>query len=136
MRYFSLAVLVLVPLVNLTAAEETELRVNGDRLNQRFVDLAQYGKNSVGGMDRFAFSDADVESRPFLKGSPHFRTAVEPKKDTGAGFPILRTKPPKNMTEPGRCFLRKGMNSDECVVPCERSDRGSNNSGADVRAGK
>ena len=69
MRYFSFAVLVLVALVSWTAEEESELRVNGDRLNQRFIDLAQYGENPAGGMDRFAFSDADVESRPFLKES-------------------------------------------------------------------
>jgi N-carbamoyl-L-amino-acid hydrolase len=69
MRYLSFAVLVLVALVSLTAAEENELRVNGDRLNQRFVDLARFGKNAEGGMDRFAFSDADVASRPFLKRS-------------------------------------------------------------------
>jgi N-carbamoyl-L-amino-acid hydrolase len=69
MRYFSFAVLFLVALVSMTTAEENELRVNGDRLNQRFVDLAQFGKNAEGGMDRFAFSDADVASRPFLKRS-------------------------------------------------------------------
>jgi N-carbamoyl-L-amino-acid hydrolase len=69
MRCFSLAALALVALVSLTTAEENELRVNGDRLNQRFVDLARFGKNAEGGMDRFAFSDADVESRPFLKQS-------------------------------------------------------------------
>ena len=67
MRYFSFAVLVLVTLVSWSAAEEAELRVNGDRLNQRFVDLARFGKNAEGGIDRFAFSDTDVESRPFLK---------------------------------------------------------------------
>jgi len=69
MRYLSSAIFVLVALVGLPAAEETELRVNGDRLNQRFVDLARFGRNAEGGMDRFAFSDADVESRPFLKNS-------------------------------------------------------------------
>jgi N-carbamoyl-L-amino-acid hydrolase len=51
------------------AAEESELRVNGDRLNQRFVELARFGKNAEGGMDRVAFSDADIESRPSLKRS-------------------------------------------------------------------
>jgi N-carbamoyl-L-amino-acid hydrolase len=69
MRYSSFPVLVLVALVGWTAEEESELRVNGDRLNQRFVDLAQYGKNSAGGMDRFAFSEADIESRTYLKKS-------------------------------------------------------------------
>jgi len=69
MRYFSFAVLVLVALVGWSAGEDAELRVNGGRLNQRFVELAQFGRNAEGGMDRFAFSDADVESRPFLKKS-------------------------------------------------------------------
>jgi len=69
MRYFSFAVLVLVALVDWSAGEDAELRVNGGRLNQRFVELAQFGRNAEGGMDRFAFSDADVESRPFLKKS-------------------------------------------------------------------
>lgn len=69
MRYLSLAVLMLVALASWTAAEETELRVNGDRLNQRFVELAGFGKNTDGGMDRYAFSDADIQSRPFLKQS-------------------------------------------------------------------
>jgi N-carbamoyl-L-amino-acid hydrolase len=45
------------------------MRVDGDRLNQRFVDLARFGKNAEGGMDRVAFSDADIESRPYLKES-------------------------------------------------------------------
>jgi N-carbamoyl-L-amino-acid hydrolase len=69
MRYLSFAVLILAAVVSLSAAEETELRVNAARLNQRFVDLAQFGVNADGGMDRVAFSDADVESRPFLKKS-------------------------------------------------------------------
>ena len=62
-------VLMLVALASWTAAEDIELRVNGDRLNQRFVDLARFGKNAEGGIDRYAFSDADIESRPFLKKS-------------------------------------------------------------------
>jgi len=69
MRYFSFAVLVLVALVGWPTGEDSELRVNGDRLNQRFVDLARFGMNAEGGMDRFAFSDADVASRPYLKKS-------------------------------------------------------------------
>ena len=69
MRYFSFAVLFLVALVGWSTGEDSELRVNGERLNQRFVDLARYGLNAEGGMDRFAFSDADVASRPYLKKS-------------------------------------------------------------------
>jgi N-carbamoyl-L-amino-acid hydrolase len=68
MRNLSCAVLVLV-MAGWLAAEDTEVRVNGDRLNQRFVDLARYGQNAEGGMDRVAFSDADVKSRPYLKQS-------------------------------------------------------------------
>ena len=69
MRYFSFAVLALVALVGWSAGEDSELRVNGERLNQRFVDLARFGMNAEGGMDRFAFSDADIESRPYLEKS-------------------------------------------------------------------
>lgn len=69
MRYLSSALLILATVAILSAAEEPELKVNGDRLNQRFADLAQFGMNPDGGMDRFAFSDADVESRTFLKRS-------------------------------------------------------------------
>jgi N-carbamoyl-L-amino-acid hydrolase len=69
MRYFPLVTLVLAALVSLTTAEENELRVNSERLHQRFADLARFGMNADGGIDRFAFSDADIASRPFLKQS-------------------------------------------------------------------
>jgi N-carbamoyl-L-amino-acid hydrolase len=60
---------VLVVMVSWTAAGVSGLRVDGDRLGQRFVDLARFGKNAGGGMDRVAFSDADIASRPYLKKS-------------------------------------------------------------------
>lgn len=69
MRYSSLAILVLVVVVSSTVADDSALRVDGNRLNQRFVDLARYGKNAEGGIDRVAFSEADIESRPYLKQS-------------------------------------------------------------------
>jgi N-carbamoyl-L-amino-acid hydrolase len=69
MRYLSCALLILAVCVSWSDAEEPDLKVNGDRLNQRFDDLAQFGRNADGGMDRIAFSDADVESRPYLKMS-------------------------------------------------------------------
>jgi N-carbamoyl-L-amino-acid hydrolase len=62
-------ILVVVVLTGASTAEEAGLRVNGDRLNQRFDDLSRYGMNAGGGMDRIAFSDADIESRPYLKES-------------------------------------------------------------------
>lgn len=69
MRYASCVILVVVVLTGASTAEEAGLRVNGDRLNQRFDDLSRYGMNAGGGMDRIAFSDADIESRPYLKES-------------------------------------------------------------------
>jgi N-carbamoyl-L-amino-acid hydrolase len=69
MRYSNCAILVAVVLVGASAAEEASMRVNGERLIQRFDDLSRYGMNAGGGMDRVAFSDADIESRPYLKKS-------------------------------------------------------------------
>ncbi len=69
MRCSSLAVLALLAMTGWSAAEEPEVKVDGERLNQRFVDLARFGKNAESGMDRVAYSEADVESRPFLKSS-------------------------------------------------------------------
>ena len=45
------------------------MKVNGGRLHNRFEELAQFGINAEDGIDRVAFSDADVASRPFLKQS-------------------------------------------------------------------
>jgi len=63
MRYYSFAVLALVALVSLTAAEENELRVNGDRLNQRFVDLAPIGMIFIPSVDGISHSPKEY-SRP------------------------------------------------------------------------
>jgi N-carbamoyl-L-amino-acid hydrolase len=42
------------------------LRVDGDRLNARLSRLARFGANDAGGIDRVAFSDADVEARAWV----------------------------------------------------------------------
>jgi N-carbamoyl-L-amino-acid hydrolase len=42
------------------------LRVNSQRLEQRIKALAEFGKNAHGGLDRVAFSDADIQGRKFL----------------------------------------------------------------------
>jgi N-carbamoyl-L-amino-acid hydrolase len=42
------------------------LRVNSQRLEQRITALAEFGKNAHGGLDRVAFSDADIRGRKYL----------------------------------------------------------------------
>jgi len=41
-------------------------RVNAIRLEQRITALSEFGKNSHGGLDRVAFSDADIQGRKYL----------------------------------------------------------------------
>ena len=43
-----------------------KLTVNGDRLVRRIAELAEYGKTPSGGIDRPAFSEADVEARRYM----------------------------------------------------------------------
>lgn len=43
-----------------------DLRVNAQRLEQRIAALAEFGKNAHGGLDRVAFSDADIQGRKYL----------------------------------------------------------------------
>jgi len=42
-----------------------ELRVNEDRLNRRIAELAEFGRLPDGGVDRIAFSEADIEGRRY-----------------------------------------------------------------------
>jgi len=53
-------------LVVARAPSAPELRVDGDRLNARLSQLARFGANDAGGIDRVAFSDADVEARTWV----------------------------------------------------------------------
>jgi len=43
-----------------------ELLVDGTRLLARLEQLARYGANEVGGLDRVAFSDADIDARAWV----------------------------------------------------------------------
>jgi N-carbamoyl-L-amino-acid hydrolase len=43
-------------------------RVNGARLNRQLGELAQFGRNGKGGIDRVAYSDADVAARIYVIG--------------------------------------------------------------------
>ncbi|UCG84794.1 MAG: Zn-dependent hydrolase [Gemmatimonadota bacterium] len=42
------------------------LTINADRLVRRIAELAEYGKTPGGGVDRPAFSDADIEARRYV----------------------------------------------------------------------
>jgi N-carbamoyl-L-amino-acid hydrolase len=44
----------------------SDLRVNSQRLEQRIAALAEFGKNAHGGLDRVAFSDADIQGHKYL----------------------------------------------------------------------
>jgi N-carbamoyl-L-amino-acid hydrolase len=46
-------------------AKTKNLRVNAKRLEQRILALAQFGKNSFGGVSRVAFSAADIQGRNY-----------------------------------------------------------------------
>ena len=47
-------------------AQESFPAADPDRMEQRIVALAQFGRNSDGGVDRVAFSDADVAGREYI----------------------------------------------------------------------
>lgn len=47
-------------------SSERALRVNGRRIEERLIALAQFGKNPEGGVSRVAFSDADVQGRQYV----------------------------------------------------------------------
>lgn len=45
-----------------------EVRVNGTRLNGWLTRMSRFGANAAGGVDRVAYSDADLEGRAFVTG--------------------------------------------------------------------
>lgn len=58
---------VLMCLHGFADADQTRsLRVNSTRLEQRIEKLAWYGKTSEGGVNRVAFSEKDIQSRPYI----------------------------------------------------------------------
>jgi len=65
-REFNLNLLFAVPALTLLSPQATsQLRVNGQRLNARLTQLAQFGKTPEGGTHRLAYTDADLEARQF-----------------------------------------------------------------------
>jgi N-carbamoyl-L-amino-acid hydrolase len=68
---FSISILLtaaILPLGSISSKtkETSELRVNLERLEERIEKLAEYGKTPEGGVNRVAFSDADIQSREYL----------------------------------------------------------------------
>lgn len=47
---------------------QSQLRVNGPRLNQHLPQLSQFGKNPQGGVSRVAYSEADARGREYVMG--------------------------------------------------------------------
>jgi len=47
---------------------DQNLEVDGRRLNRRMNQLARFGANSAGGIDRVAFSDANIEALDWISG--------------------------------------------------------------------
>jgi len=44
----------------------SQLRVNGERIEKRIMGLAEFGMNREGGIDRVAFSEADIQGREYI----------------------------------------------------------------------
>jgi len=52
----------------LAHAETPSIRADAGRMEQRIKALSQFGANTDGGVDRVAFSEADVDGREYIKG--------------------------------------------------------------------
>ena len=50
----------------LRGSQSADLRVDGGRLNAGLAQLKRFGANDAGGIDRVAFSDANIEARAWV----------------------------------------------------------------------
>lgn len=66
MKNIPLLIFFLLPVFSFAQLAST-LRVNSDRLNNSLKELSVYGKNDLGGSDRVAFSDYDLEARSYIQ---------------------------------------------------------------------
>jgi beta-ureidopropionase / N-carbamoyl-L-amino-acid hydrolase len=65
-REFNLNLLFAVPaLASLVPQAPSQLRVNGERVNARLKELAQFGKTPEGGTHRLAYTDTDLQARQY-----------------------------------------------------------------------
>src|SRR2546425_10366836 len=68
-REFSLGLLGAAGAVVLTRFPlQPQLRVNGSRIIEHLAALAQFGKNSQGGVSRVAYTEADRQGREYVMG--------------------------------------------------------------------
>lgn len=56
------------PVAGLAHGRRQEPRVDGARLNGWLTEMSRFGANAAGGVDRVAYSDADLEGRAFITG--------------------------------------------------------------------
>ena len=63
-RTFNSSLLTAVPAFALPA-QQSRLRVNGQRVNQHLSELAQFGKTPEGGTQRVAYTDIDLQGREY-----------------------------------------------------------------------
>lgn len=96
-----IAVMILCPQILVTAQAPREMRVNGKRMEERIQALSEFGRNAQGGVDRVAFSQADVEGRQYILSLME-QAGLKVRIDTagniigrregrGVGFPVIMT---------------------------------------------
>jgi len=54
-------------LSNTAAAQVSDIRANPDRMEQRIRELSAFGANADGGVDRVAYSEADLGGRAYIR---------------------------------------------------------------------
>jgi len=73
-RFFCLVVSILITFGLCVLEAETmpqntpssDLRIKAERLEKHILELAEFGKNDEGGLDRVAYSEADIQGRKYL----------------------------------------------------------------------
>ena len=73
LAFFALSIISIIlifPVYSSVVGQEgkqySQLRVNSERIEKRIRELAEYGKNPHGGIDRVAFSEADIQGRSYI----------------------------------------------------------------------
>ncbi len=65
-RQFNVKLVSVIPALAVPGGQSrSQLRVNGQRVNARLAEIAQYGRTPEGGTSRVAYSDADLEARRY-----------------------------------------------------------------------
>ncbi|HEX6283440.1 MAG TPA: Zn-dependent hydrolase [Pyrinomonadaceae bacterium] len=67
-REFNYGLAVSVGMLPLVSFQQAQLRVNGQRIMEHILALAEFGKNPQGGVSRVAYSDADKQGREYVLG--------------------------------------------------------------------